>query len=91
LTIKGSFATYSVSLSLVRGRSNCPEGDPLIEMRAIVFPWRFCFSFYQHGGSQGTGDGKSRRDPQHDPISSNKSVVNRLSRQRVIGFGGGKS
>jgi hypothetical protein len=54
----------------------------------LCFPWRFCVGRYQHGSGQGTGDRKSRRNPQNDAIASNKSFVDRLARQRVICFGG---
>ena len=54
-------------------------------------PRRVRFSPYQQGSTKGTGDRESRRNPQHNAIACNKSVIDRLARERVICFGSGNS
>jgi hypothetical protein len=51
---------------------------------------RFRFSPYQQGCAQGTGEGESGGNPQHQAIASDKSFVDRLAHERVVRFGCGK-
>ena len=55
-----------------------------------MLPRALRFSPYQQGSAQGTGERKSRRNPQHNAIAVNKSFIDRLARERVVCFGGGK-
>ena len=48
------------------------------------FPHRLRFGPYQQGGTHGTGERESRRNPQHGAVTSHERFINRFARERVM-------